>query len=315
MSCYSHLTIEEREKLYAFTQFPEKMSIRKMAGLIGRSPSTVSRELRRNKGCLPSQAQKQYLERRKKCVRKAILSNPDLHEQVHFFLGYLYWSPEEIANRFRMEGKYRVSTSTIYRALDNGVLQDTLRFYLRIKYKKIGKAKKPVRSCFKHSIEDRPKAADNRSEIGHWEGDTIVGHKSKTVIATLVDRKTRYLVSGRVESKEADKIRKVVVGLLRNTTTKSITFDQGTEFAEGAKMETELKTKVYYAHPHSPWERPTNENTNGLLRQFIPKRSDLEKVSDEDLKRYVALLNLRPRKCLNWSTPYEEFSQNVLHFT
>ena len=141
MSCYSHLTIEEREKLYAFTQFPEKMSIRKMAGLIGRSPSTVSRELQRNKGCLPSQAQKQYLERRKKCVRKAILSNPDLHEQVHFFLGYLFWSPEEIANRFRMEGKYRVSTSTIYRALDNGVLQDTLRFYLRIKYKRSGRQK------------------------------------------------------------------------------------------------------------------------------------------------------------------------------
>ena len=98
-------------------------------------------------------------------------------------------------------------------------------------------------------------------------------------------------------------------------TAKSITFDQGVEFTDAAGIESDLNTMVYFAHPHAPWERPTNENTNGLLRQFIPKHTDLGNVTDADLSRFVALINLRPRKCLNWSTPYEVFSNQSLHFT
>ena len=315
MSCYHHLTIAEREKLYAF--FLSGYSMRKIAALLGRSPSTISRELRRNPEYLPCDAQSRYLQRRKHCVRKPVLADPQLHADVHFWLGYMFWSPEQIANRLKHEGKAFVSTSTIYRALDSGLLQDTLRYYLRFKYKTHGKSKKSVRKCFARSIEQRPEAANSRSELGHWEGDTIVSRKSKTVIATLVDRKSRYLTAGKVRSKEAADVRQVVVHLLKKTglPVKSITFDQGTEFAESAKMEQALTAPVFFSHPHSPWERPTNENTNGLLRQFIPKHRDLGDVSDEDLSRIVSLMNLRPRKCINWLTPFEMFSQQVLHFT
>ena len=159
--------------------------------------------------------------------------------------------------------------------------------------------------------------ANDRAELGHFEGDTIVSHKSKAVIATLVDRKSRYLIAGRVDRKEAAQVRRVIVELLLKTggPVKSITFDQGTEFSEAGEMEAGLNTMVYFAHPHAPWERASNENTNGLLRQFIPKHRDLGDVSDEDLSRFAALINLRPRKCLNWATPYEVFSHNLLHFT
>ncbi len=315
MSCYHHLTIEERELLYGYIQ--KGFSKRKIARELGRSPSTIIRELKRNPNCLPVQAQRNYALRRKNSVRKRLLTDTLLEADVRFFLGHLFWSPEQIANRFKQEGKHIISTSTIYRALDSGLLRDTLRYYLRFKYKKIGKAKKKNRQSFHRSIDERTPDAADRSAFGHWEGDTIVSHKSKTVIATLVDRRSRFLTAGRVSSKEAGEVRKVVVRLLKETKRpiKSITFDQGTEFSEGRQIEDELKTQVYYAHPHSPWERPTNENTNGLLRQFIPKYRDLNELTNEEIFRFITLLNMRPRKCLNWSTPYEIFSDQVLHFT
>lgn len=315
MSCYHHLTIEEREMLYGFYQ--KGLSLRKISSILNRSPSTLSRELKRNPDYLPCKAQEQYHLRRKRCVRKYILSDPELHADIHFWLGYLYWSPEQIAGRLKQEGRSRVSASTIYRALDNGLLQDTLRYYLRFKYKSLGKSKKPVRRCFSRGIEELPREAVERSELGHWEGDTVVSRKSKAVIVTLVDRKSRYLAAGKVRCKEASEVRRVVVELLRkeNKAVRSIIFDRGTEFAEGQMMEQDLNTFVYFTHPHAPWERPTNENTNGLLRQFIPKHRDLGQLTDNDLARFVSLLNFRPRKCLGWLTPFEAFSHQVLHFT
>lgn len=315
MSCYHHLTIVERELLYGFLQ--KGLSLRNIAQRLKRSPSTISRELRRNPEYLPIQAQRNYVQRRKRSIRKYRLSDPQLHANVRFFLGHLFWSPEQISQRLKAEGAATVGTSTIYRALDSGLLRDTLRYYLRFKYKKLGKSKKPTKRCFARSIEDRPAAANDRAELGHFEGDTIVSHKSKAVIATLVDRKSRYLIAGRVDRKEAAQVRRVIVELLLKTggPVKSITFDQGTEFSEAGEMEAGLNTMVYFAHPHAPWERPSNENTNGLLRQFIPKHRDLGDISDEDLSRFAALINLRPRKCLNWATPYEVFSHNLLHFT
>jgi len=315
MSCYHHLTIEERELLYGFLK--KGLSMRKIAQALKRSPSTICRELKRNPDYLPINAQINYSLHRKHSIRKYRLSDPDLAANVRFFLGNLFWSPEQISNRLKSEGAGTIGTSTIYRALDSGLLRNTLRYYLRFKYKKLGKNKEPAKRCFSRSIKDRPAEANDRTELGHFEGDTIVSHKSKKVIATLVDRKSRYLIAGLVKSKEAAEVRSVIVKLLLKTQypVKSITFDQGTEFSESEIMESSLKTLVYYAHPHAPWERPTNENTNGLLRQFIPKHRDLGEVSEDDLSRFVALINLRPRKCLNWSTPYEVFSHNLLHFT
>lgn len=315
MSCYHHLNIIERENLYVFLSMG--YSIRKISKELNRSASTISRELKRNPEYIPTKAQEHYHENRKRSIRKPILSDKELLRDVTFFIGRMYWSPEQVSNRLRKEGNKSISTSTIYRALDNGLLRDTLRYYLRFKYKKIGKSKKANKKCFSKSIEQRPVSANDRSETGHWEGDTIVSHKSKATIVTLVDRKTRYLTAGKAKNKESSEIRKVVVTLLKKTHTpiKSITFDCGTEFTENQIMEAELATDVYFAHPHSPWERPSNENTNGLLRQFIPKRHDINSFSDDDIDSFVSLLNLRPRKCLNWLTPFEAFSLLPLHFT
>lgn len=316
MSCYSHLTIEERESLMLSLNLGK--SIRAIARELHRSPSTISRELRRNQSPYhATAANKNYEQNRKRSVRKTVLSDKALHETVHFLLGYFYWSPEQISNRLRYEGKAAISTSTIYRALDNGELQDTLRYYLRLKYHKIGKSKKKARKCFKKSISLRPIEAYERKQIGHFEGDTVHSSNENECLVTLVDRASRYLLCARSADKGSENVSRAIVELLTKSKLpiKSVTFDQGTEFAESARLEKELNSEVYYAHPHSPWERPTNENTNGLIRQFAPKRSKLSSLSDADIDSFTAKLNLRPRKCLGWKTPYEVAFNEVLHLT
>lgn len=312
MSCYHHLSIEEREKLYAFSQ--KGLSLRKISLELHRAVSTLSRELKRNPDYLPCHAQARYQEQRKQSGRKPLLTDRERREEVKFFLSHFYWSPEQICNRLKAEGCCPASTSTIYRALDNGLLPDTLRYYLRIKYKTMGKAPGKDRRCFSRSIDTRPPEAEERSEAGHWEGDTIVSRKTKTVFVTMTDRKTRYLLAGKVRNKEASEVNRVIIKLLSKMPVRSITLDQGSEFAESSSLERQLQTHVYFAHPHSPWEKPTVENTNGLLRQFIPKRRSLGDISDDDLESIVARINLRPRKCLDWFSPYEIFSGNLLHF-
>ena len=316
MSCYSHLTIEERECLMLSHERGD--SIRQIAKKLGRAPSTISRELRRNPDPYRAvSAQKNYKRRRKACVRSKVLHNLELHKMVHFLLGYLWWSPEQISNRFREEGTANISTSTIYRALDNGDLQDTLRYYLRIKYHKLGKNKEPSKLCFQKSISLRSEAAALRSEPGHWEGDTIRGSCETDSLVTLVDRYSRILLCERVPNKESGTVRRAVVRLLTRSglPVRSVTFDQGTEFTESKEMEQELGIDVFYAHPRSHWERPTNENTNGLIRQFVPKRSKVSSLTEEDISRFIAVLNFRPRKCLGWKTPYEVAFNQVLHLT
>lgn len=316
LSCYHHLSIDEREKLYF--SLAQGRSVRKIAAELRRSPSTITRELQRNAEYTPSRAQRAYEERRKHCVRKPVLQDPELHGLVHFFLGSCFWSPEQISHRLQKEGHRSIGTSTIYRALDTGLLQDTLRYYLRFKYKTHGKNPNTrKKTCFSSSITDRPPEAAARSECGHFEGDTVHMYKSSAVTATLVDRRSRYLLAGKLATQDTESVNRLLVSLLSKTgrPVKSITFDQGVEFSGAYKLAKELSTGVYFAHPHAPWERPTNENTNGLLRQFIPKYRDCRGIEEQDIQRFVAKLNLRPRKCLNWATPFEVFFQQVLHFT
>lgn len=321
MSHYKHLNIIERESLLYF--FSQGYSIRKIASRLGRSPSTISRELHKNLDAKneyhPSAAQRNYYQRRAACGRRRkLVAEPDLRRTVHFLLGYLYWSPEQIAARLKMEGTGKISFSTIYRALDNGSLRASLHYFLRKKYKTFGKASKKKRKCFAHMIEERPVEAAERSEIGHWEGDTIIGHGSKACIVTLVDRKSRFLVAGKANTKQVSDVVPVIIeqfGRIASDKIKTITFDQGPEFTQPDLIEAALDTDVYFAHPHSPWERPTNENTNGLLRQFYSKEYPLGGVSQDDVDAVVAKLNMRPRKCLNWKTPYEVFTNQLLHFT
>lgn len=316
MRSYHHLTAEERESLMLFQN--QGQSIRQIARQLGRSPSTISRELRRNvTPYRATRAQAHYQQSRKNSRRHRILEDRELHKLVHFLLGTLFWSPEQIAARLQIEGTANISASTIYRALDNGLLQDTLRFYLRIKYKKIGKAKKKNRSCYEKSISLRPVEAALRCEDGHLEGDLILSSREKDALVTLVDRKSRYPLCMKIPNKEAITVRDAVIQMLQTARipVKSITFDRGTEFSEAKAMEQALGIPVYFAHPHAPWERPTSENTNGLIRQFIPKRRKISELTDEDISRIQTLLVFRPRKCLAWRTPYECAFEKVLHFT
>lgn len=316
MRSYHHLTAEERESLMLFQH--QGQSIRQIAKQLGRSPSTISRELQRNlTPYRASSAQARYHYNRRKSRRHFILEDHELHKLVHFLLGTLFWSPEQIAARLRIEGGANISASTIYRALDNGQLQDTLRFYLRFKYKKIGKASKKQRSCFEKSISMRPVEAELRSEDGHLEGDLILSNCEKDALVTFVDRKSRYPLCMRIPNKEAATVRDAVITMLKEAgiPVKSITFDRGSEFSDAKEIEQALGVPVFFAHPHAPWERPTSENTNGLIRQFIPKRSKISKLTNEDIRTIQALLVFRPRKCLAWRTPYECVFKIVLHFT
>lgn len=318
MKSYHHFTTKERECLLVMLQ--KNISLRKIAEKMGRSPSTISRELSRNaKEYSPSAADQRYRDQRTRCHRKRILENPAARGMVRHLIGRQYWSPEQVCARLKMEGSpISISTSTIYRGFENGLLWDTLRFYLRHKYKKLGKHKGDRKhNCFVKLINQRPQEAQNRSELGHLEGDTISARGTNSCIVTMIDRKSRYLYAGRVVSKKAEDMNAAIVSLLArsNVPIKTITFDQGSEFSHSEVLEQQLNVDVFFAHPHSPWEKPSVENVNGLLRQFYSKYNALEDVLEENIDDVVFKLNLRPRKCLGWLSPFEVNFQKVLHLT
>lgn len=320
MSCYHHLTILEREQILKYDCLG--YSMRRICKELNRNVSTISRELKRNKtkkGYSPNTAQRQYCQRRKRCKRKMVLLQcPELRQMVHFCLASLWWSPEQVANRFQSEAyTYQISTSTIYRALENGCLRACTAYSLRIKKKKIGKAKKPRYTKF-NSIHQRPEQANSRSELGHFEGDLVIVRKQKKAIFTCVDRCSRYLLADVLIDTDAPSAlssAQNIFAALPTEKRKTITLDRGCEFAAMPLLEDTLGICAYYCDPHSPQQKGTNENMNGLLRQFYPKRSITFPLDKETLSHFVALLNLRPRKCLGWKTPYEVFQNTVLHFT
>jgi len=318
MSRYHHLTIFEREKILRLKS--QGYSCRLIAGALGRSVSSISRELLRNGGDYsPHEAQQSYLERRKRCVRPFLLQQqPELKKEVRYAIVWLWWSPEQIAHRFHLEGRLpSISTSTIYRAVHNGCLDPALAEQFRMGRRKQGKNKPPPRDDAL-SIHKRSEAANKRAELGHFEGDLMVMRHTKEYIFTCVDRRSRYLMSCPVASKDAGVVSATVSRLLESvpsTLRKSITFDCGSEFANMPGTARKLGMDAYYCDPGNPGQRGTNENTNGLLRQYFPKHSVTFPLTDESLRQFISLLNLRPRKCLGWRSPYEIFSDQLLHLT
>lgn len=334
MSHYKHLNIFERECLWEMHIKGE--SLRKIAKKLGRNVSTISREIKRNQKrhpYSPTKAQTRYTEKRKKCVRKRILSSNELKEKVVFLLSNYQWSPEQISNRLMIEsGKKIVSYNTIYRALKCGYMEPKgrkirnrhgrypLLKHLRRKGWKGKKKKHSQKADYIHqTIEERPKEANERLEIGHWEGDLVYSSYHKLYVVTLVDRLSRYLITGISKTRKPDEVAAVILSMLQNLPPekiKSITLDRGIEFAHHFKVTNELKNaKFYFAHPYSPWERGTNENTNNLLRQYVPKNTYKVHFSEELLISFTEKLNNRPRKCLCWKTPREFFTNTLLHLT
>jgi len=312
---YQQLTPEKRYMLYALKQ--EGCSMRKIGEHIGVHYSTVSRELRRNRskmGYRPA-AHRLAMNRRQQARKPEKLTS----EVKHLLSSYLkkHWSPEQIAGRLKLEGILEISHETIYKYIRNnkdngGQVYKCLR------------SKKPYRkkygSLSRHaldsriSIDERPEIVDKKSRIGDWEVDTMVSRKDKAVLLTMVERVSKYTIIAQLESKHSYHLCKKMRRLLSVHKEKvhTITSDNGTEFASHQKIAKHLDADFFFAHPYSSWERGLNENTNGLIRQYFPKKTSFKNVTRDRLKQVMSNINNRPRKTLGYRTPKEVFfSQGV----
>ena len=280
-----------------------------------RSPSTISREVKRNwskkkNRYNPYRATTLYIIRRKNCVRKpTIKKDTELYWMIKEYLE-LYWSPELIANYCKKNG-YRISFSTIYAAIKSGLFVDiTPKTHLRRRGKK-KHAKHGNHATIhpEHTIHDRPSIVNERLRFGDWEGDTVCGAKNKSCLVTQVDRKSKLLtaaISPNHTMAEVRKATKRAFELLEiPMPIYTITLDNGSEFADFKGIEEDLNTTIYFADPHSPWQRGLNENTNDILRFFFPKGTDFSLVSEEELLKVVHLINSRPRKYLDYLSPID----------
>ena len=320
------LTLAEREEISRCVAVGQ--SLRSIAALLGRAPSTISREIQRNGGqdCyranLADQAAWDRACRPKTCK---LADNRALARMVSEKLQRL-WSPEQIAGWLKCaypdDEYYQVSHETIYRSLfiqARGVLKKELLQYLRrtraMRRSRHHTQKSDDRRRIRDavSISERPATAEDRAVPGHWEGDLLCGsHGSQ--IATLVERQTRYVMLVKVASKDAETFANT---LIKNARTlpqelyKSLTWDRGTEMAGHKRFTLATDIQVYFCDPRSPWQRGTNENTNGLLRQYFPKGTDISTYSQAKLNAVARQLNARPRKTLNYQTPAERFHQSV----
>jgi len=320
------LTLSEREEISR--GIVARRSIRSMASLLGRSPSTVSREVCRNGGYdryRAAVADEQAWIRTRRPKRCKLANSPWLRQAVSRKLG-LNWSPEQIAGWLKRthpeDGSYQVSHETIYRSLfvqARGVLKKELLQHLRSK-RTIRRSKQATQKGSDHgqikdmiSIRERPASVEDRAVPGHWEGDLLSGSKNSH-IATLVERHTRYVMLAKVANKETNTVVSALIKQAKKLPTelyKSLTWDRGKELAAHKQFTLATDIDVYFCDPQSPWQRGSNENTNGLLRQYFPKGTDLSVYSQADLNRVARQLNERPRKTLEFETPAERFNACV----
>lgn len=325
MSSYTHFTLEERK--YLEKLLSEGMSMRKIAAILERSPSTISREIKRNRARYKPhhkptnkywynhwRANTMYICRRREQVREVLL--PGTLEWTYIVVGLKqYWSPEEICGRWKKTFPERkpLCFSTIYRYIKLGKFQDiSVKTHLRRR----GKFILPRSSCYNSIQPDRiiPEWSDeirNRTRIGDWEGDTVYGGVGKGLLVTLVDRKSRFVRIGLLSRRNATETRTVIEKLLDGLPVRSISLDNGSEFSEFRILEKDVHAPVYFAEPHKPWQRGTNENTNDIIRFFFPKGFDFRTITDEDVQIVEDMINNRPRKCLGWHTPAEIFYKSV----
>ena len=321
MSSYTHLTLEERKYLQQL--LAEGKSQRKIAAILERSPSTISREIARNRTKKHPKhkpdnpywynhwrAQLLAVTRRRKQHRQAL--QPGSEEWEYIVNGLLqYWSPEAICGRWHREFPERktLSVSTIYRYVKQKRFPDiTPKTHLRRR----GKHLLPRSSNYNSVQPDRiipewPEEIRKRLRTGDWEGDTVYGGIGKGLLVSLVDRKSRYLCAGLLSSRDAEETNRVIEQLLDGKPLESISLDNGSEFSQFRALEEAMDTLVYFAEPHKPWQRGTNENTNDILRFFFKKGYDFHSLSQDDLNVVLDLINKRPRKCLDWLSPYEVF--------
>jgi transposase, IS30 family len=318
VSQYRHLTKEDRYHIKA--QWDAGKTVSRIAEKLDCDKSTISRELRRNKGkrgYRPQQAHRMARERWKG-AEKAVKMTPELIEVIEERLRRK-WSPEQICGRLKREGKATVSHERIYQHVladkrNGGELWRCLRWSQRRRRKRYGRADCRGEIPGRVSIEKRGRKANKRKRVGHLERDLVIGKNHRGALLTIVDRKSRLTLAARVKGKTAKEVHAATVKVLGpiRRALKTITNDNGKEFASHKKTAKELKVKIYFSHPYSSWERGTNENTNGLLRQYFPKKTtDFTKVAPREVSRVVSELNSRPRKRLGFRTPIEVFQKAV----
>ena len=308
----------------------QKCSFHNIAEEIDRNVSTISREISAG-GCnqytyraVKAQNRARRNSSKRKNGKHKLNNNPKLWAYILRKLKKK-WSPRQIAEELKkdytLDMTMRVSPEAIYTyiyILPHGALKKELTSCLRQNHKRRHKQSRSVKIERKiedmFSIEERPKEVEDRIMPGHWEGDLIIGKNNRSALGTLVERTTRTIILIPVKSKEAEVVAKAFakeVKKLPKQMKLSMTYDQGREMAKHKLFTDITGVKVYFAHPRSPWERGTNENTNGLVRQFFPKGTDFNKVNRYEVKKVQDLLNGRPRATLNFQKPYEVFNQLI----
>lgn len=316
-----HLTNVERDRI---AQLRHQGCLQgEIAEQVKRSPSTISRELQRNgtgRDYFAAQAHEMAQERRRCRPLERKLDRPDLQEEVRRRLAH-YESPEQIAGAQRRahphERQQRVCPQTIYTWIKQHEDSAHWKTFLRRRGKRPARRKTPVDSG-RARIKDRPEVIEQRLRLGDFEGDTVLGPPGTGGLVTMVDRRSRYTIVVKIQSKDADHVHRKIKERLKELSDeqrRSITFDNGTEFARCHRLEKHLGIKLYFADPGCPYQRGTNENTNGLARQFFPKGTDFRTVTHQEVRQVENLLNDRPRKCLGYATPAEVFFQESALFS
>ena len=324
MARYRRLNLMEREELSRM--LAAGSSLRAIGQALSRAPSTLSRELARHhtspvtyRAVRAHQRAQRWAHRPRK--PRTLAGQPRLRAAVFALLAQR-WAPEQIARglpqRYPDEPTMRISHEAIYTylyVLPRGTFKRELVRYLRRRHRfrrprKVRLSSRPIQDLI--SIDERPAEVADRTVPGHWEGDLLVGHANASALGTLVERTTRFTLLVPLKAKDAATVRQAFARELRTLPAqlrRSLTYDQGQEMREHRLFTKQTQMRVYFAHPHCPWERGTNENTNGLLRQFFPKGTRFNQVSRKEIKQVQAMLNDRPRKVINWHSPAHAFNQ------
>ena len=286
---------------------------------LGRHRSSISREIRRNQcadgAYRPSKAISRTCRRRSYSRRNWRFS--DGHLQIVILLLRLDWSPEQIAGWLRLHRVFNISHETIYRHVwYDRIYGGDLYTHLRQAGKQRRKRYRAYDSrgilAGKRHISERPAGAENRSRFGHWEIDTLIGANDQHCITTMVERKSKYLVIGKLRTRTTAELNKRVIRLIerQRRTVRTLTADNGTEFHNYKSIEARTGVAFYFATPHHSWERGLNENTNGLIRQYLPKGRSIAKLTQFDCNAIARRLNCRPRKTLGYKTPEQVYAES-----
>jgi len=305
---YTQLTQDQRYQIYALKQVAQDN--KRIAEILGVHASTVSRELKRNRGKkgYRSKQANQKAQERKHGAKKRIVS--ETWEYVEQKI-QREWSPEQVSGRLRSCHEIQISHEWIYQYIladkeAGGSLYKHLRCQKKNR-KRYGSYERRGSLPNRRSIEERPAIVEERSRIGDWESDTIIGQGHQQAIVTIVDRKSRLLLMQKVEKRTAEKVGEATITMLSTKACKTLTSDNGKEFADHELVAIALKIDFFFAHPFSAWERGTNENTNGLIRQYFPKHTAFNTITKDHVTTVMDKLNNRPRKCLGFRTPHEVY--------